>query len=53
MVHRPAGCRLPSNCLQQEKEYSKQLSQLLNSLNAYVALLAAYATAWVSCYQVG
>jgi hypothetical protein len=35
MVHRPADSRLLSNLLQQEKEYSKQLSQ--PSFTAYAA----------------
>ncbi|KIM44176.1 hypothetical protein M413DRAFT_56580, partial [Hebeloma cylindrosporum] len=45
MVHRPADSRLLSNLLQQEKEYSKQLSQLLESSNASLASFTAYAAA--------
>jgi hypothetical protein len=45
MVHRPADSRLLSNLLQQEKEYPKQLSQLLESSNASPASFTAYAAA--------
>jgi len=45
MVHRPADSRLLSNLLQQEKEYSKQLSQLLECSNASLASFTAYAAA--------
>jgi len=45
MVHRPADSRLLSNLLQQEKEYSKQLNQLLESSNASLASFTAYAAA--------
>jgi predicted secreted protein len=45
MVHRPADSRLLSNLLQQEKEYSKQLAQVIESSNASLALFAAYAAA--------
>ena len=45
MVHRLADSRLLSNLLQQEKEYSKQLSQLLESSNASLASFTAYAAA--------
>ena len=42
MVHHPADSGLLSNLLQQEKEYSKQLSQLLKSSNASLASFTAY-----------
>ena len=45
MVHRPADSRLLTNLLQHEKEYSKQLSQLLDYSNASLASFAAYAAA--------
>jgi len=45
MVHRPADSRLLSNLLQQEKEYSKQLTQLLESSNSSLASFTAYAAA--------
>ena len=45
MAHRPADSRLLSNLLQQEKEYPEQLSQLLESSNASLALFTAYAAA--------
>ncbi|KAF9478744.1 hypothetical protein BDN70DRAFT_986054 [Pholiota conissans] len=45
MVHRPADSRLLSNLLQQEKEYSKQLAQVIESSNASLASFAAYAAA--------
>ncbi|KAF9523325.1 hypothetical protein CPB83DRAFT_775648 [Crepidotus variabilis] len=45
MVHRPADSRLLTNLLQHEKEYSKQLCQLLDYSNASLASFAAYAAA--------
>ncbi|KAF8953680.1 hypothetical protein BDZ97DRAFT_1679053 [Flammula alnicola] len=45
MVHRPADSRLLTNLLQQEKDYSKQLNQVLQSSNASLASFAAYAAA--------
>jgi len=44
MIHRPADTRLLSNRLQQEKDYSEQLSQFIQPFNAYLAWpsLAAY-----------
>jgi len=45
MVHRLADSCLLSNLLQQEKEYSKQLNQLLESSNASLASFTAYAAA--------
>lgn len=45
MVHRPADSRLLTNLLQHEKEYSKQLTQLLDYSNASLASFAAYAAA--------
>lgn len=44
-MHRPADSRLLANLLQQEKEYSKQLSHLLESSNASLASFTAYAAA--------
>jgi predicted secreted protein len=43
MVHRQADSRLLTNLIQQEKEYSKQVNQLLDSSCAALAALAAYA----------
>ena len=51
-VHRPADSRLLSNLLQQENEYSKQLSQLLEPLNASLASFTAYAAASPSGFHV-
>ncbi|CAA7266711.1 unnamed protein product [Cyclocybe aegerita] len=45
MVHRPADSRLLTNLLQHEKEYSKQLNQLLDTSSASLASFAAYAAA--------
>jgi len=45
MVHRPADSRLLTNLLQHEKEYSKQVTQLLDHSNASLASFAAYAAA--------
>ncbi|KAF8152158.1 hypothetical protein B0H34DRAFT_663986 [Crassisporium funariophilum] len=45
MVHRPADSRLLTNLLQQEKDYSKQLSQLLEASNASLSSFTAYASA--------
>jgi len=45
MVHRPPDSRLLSNLLQQEKEYSKSLSQVLDASNVSLASFAAYAAA--------
>ncbi|KDR72846.1 hypothetical protein GALMADRAFT_252135 [Galerina marginata CBS 339.88] len=45
MVHRPADSRLLTNLLQHEKEYSKQLSQVLDASNSSLASFAAYAAA--------
>ncbi|PPQ69400.1 hypothetical protein CVT25_004632 [Psilocybe cyanescens] len=45
MVHRPADSRLLTNLLQQEKEYTKQLNQLLDTSNVSLASFGAYAAA--------
>lgn len=45
MVHRGADSRLLSNLLQHEKEYTKQLRTLLDTSNASLTSLAAYAAA--------
>ncbi|KAF8152151.1 hypothetical protein B0H34DRAFT_754858 [Crassisporium funariophilum] len=45
MVHRPADSRLLTNLLQQEKDYSKQLTQLLEASNASLSSFTAYASA--------
>lgn len=45
MVHRSADSRLLANLLQQEKDYSKQLGQVIESSNASLASFAAYAAA--------
>src|SRR5260221_4383536 len=44
-MHRTADSRLLSNLLQHEKEYTKQLSILLDTSNASLTSLAAYAAA--------
>ena len=45
MVHRGSDSRLLSNLLQHEKEYTKQLRILLDTSNASLTSLAAYASA--------
>lgn len=45
MVHRAADSRLLSNLLQHEKDYTKQLLSLLDTSNASLTSLAAYAAA--------
>ncbi|KAH9475290.1 hypothetical protein JR316_0012401 [Psilocybe cubensis] len=45
MVHRPADSRLLTNLLQQEKEYIKQLNQVLDTSNVSLASFGAYAAA--------
>ncbi|RPD53942.1 hypothetical protein L226DRAFT_538821 [Lentinus tigrinus ALCF2SS1-7] len=45
MVHRPADSRLLTNLLSHEKDYSKQLSILLDYSQATLASLSAYAAA--------
>ncbi|KAF4622294.1 hypothetical protein D9613_009204 [Agrocybe pediades] len=45
MVHRPPDSRLLTNLLQQEKEYTKHLSQVLDASNVSLASFAAYAAA--------
>src|SRR5258708_32718647 len=44
-MHRTADSRLLSNLLQHEKDYTKQLLTLLDTSNASLASLAAYAAA--------
>ena len=45
MVHRPADSRLLVNLISQEKDYSKQLSSLLDRSQSSLASFSAYASA--------
>lgn len=45
MVHRPSDSRLLANLLNHEKEYSKQLSVLLDYSQSSLASFSAYAAA--------
>ena len=45
MVHRPSDSRLLVNLLSHEKDYEKQLSNLLDSSHASLASFSAYASA--------
>ena len=45
MVHRPSDSRLLSNLLTHEKEYSKQLSTLLERSQSSLASFSAFASA--------
>lgn len=45
MVHRPADSRLLVNLLTQEKEYSKQLANLLDQSQASLTSFSAFASA--------
>jgi len=45
MVHRPSDSRLLSNLITHEKDYSKELQNLLDSSYASLASLSAYAAA--------
>jgi acetoin utilization deacetylase AcuC-like enzyme len=45
MVHRAADSRLLTHVISHEKEYAKQVETLLDSSNAALSTLAAYASA--------
>jgi hypothetical protein len=45
MVHRPSDSRLLVNLISHEKEYSKQLSTLIDHSQASLASFSAYASA--------